>query len=127
MRGDAAILCLRGLTVVLPSGGGRGWLSLLAAEAGRDRDRHNPGAGSTLRRHARCPGGPGGAGAGAAATGRGGQAAAVAIMRASAGLVRLLAAGWGRPPCRCLGAMARYGTERRGRPDSPDYRLYFSK
>ncbi|XP_014796627.1 PREDICTED: inorganic pyrophosphatase 2, mitochondrial isoform X1 [Calidris pugnax] len=47
-------------------------------------------------------------------------------MRAPAGLVRLLAArGGGRPPRRCLGAMARYGTEQRGRPNSPDYRLYF--
>ncbi|XP_074888422.1 inorganic pyrophosphatase 2, mitochondrial [Buteo buteo] len=49
-------------------------------------------------------------------------------MRAPPGLVRLLAAaarGWGRPPRRCLGAMARYGTEQRGRPNSPDYRLYF--
>uniref|UniRef100_A0A8D0ET33 inorganic diphosphatase n=1 Tax=Strix occidentalis caurina TaxID=311401 RepID=A0A8D0ET33_STROC len=47
-------------------------------------------------------------------------------MRAPLGLVRLLAArGWGRPPRRCLGAMARYGTEQRGRPNSPDYRLYF--
>ncbi|KAM6076779.1 inorganic pyrophosphatase 2, mitochondrial isoform 2-T2 [Chlamydotis macqueenii] len=47
-------------------------------------------------------------------------------MRAPLGLVRLLAAGgWGRPPRRSLGAMARYGTEQRGRPNSPDYRLYF--
>ncbi|XP_075356782.1 inorganic pyrophosphatase 2, mitochondrial isoform X3 [Mycteria americana] len=47
-------------------------------------------------------------------------------MRAPPGLVRLLAArGWGRPPRRCLGGMDRYGTEQRGRPNSPDYRLYF--
>ncbi|XP_067992960.1 inorganic pyrophosphatase 2, mitochondrial isoform X2 [Melanerpes formicivorus] len=47
-------------------------------------------------------------------------------MRAPPGLVRLLAApGWGRSLRRCLGAMARYGTEQRGRPNSPDYRLYF--
>ncbi|XP_051645660.1 inorganic pyrophosphatase 2, mitochondrial isoform X2 [Manacus candei] len=43
-------------------------------------------------------------------------------MRAPRGLSRLLLAarGWGR-----LGAMARYSTEQRGRPNSPDYRLYF--
>ncbi|KAM9295174.1 inorganic pyrophosphatase 2, mitochondrial isoform 1-T1 [Morus bassanus] len=47
-------------------------------------------------------------------------------MRAPPGLARLLVArGWGRPPRRCLGGMARYGTEQRGRPNSPDYRLYF--
>ncbi|XP_040412550.1 inorganic pyrophosphatase 2, mitochondrial isoform X4 [Cygnus olor] len=48
-------------------------------------------------------------------------------MRALPGLGRLLLAarGWGRPPRRCLSAMARYGTEQRGRPNSPDYRLYF--
>ncbi|XP_075005781.1 inorganic pyrophosphatase 2, mitochondrial isoform X6 [Calonectris borealis] len=47
-------------------------------------------------------------------------------MRAPPGLVRLLAArGWGWPPRRCLGGMARYGTEQRGRPNSADYRLYF--
>ncbi|XP_072717489.1 inorganic pyrophosphatase 2, mitochondrial isoform X2 [Ciconia boyciana] len=47
-------------------------------------------------------------------------------MRAPPGLVRLLAArGWGRSPRRCLGGMDRYGTEQRGRPNSPDYRLYF--
>ncbi|NXB29830.1 IPYR2 pyrophosphatase, partial [Eulacestoma nigropectus] len=32
----------------------------------------------------------------------------------------LAARGWGR-----LGAMSRYSTEQRGRPNSPDYRLYF--
>uniref|UniRef100_A0A8C6YTG4 Uncharacterized protein n=1 Tax=Nothoprocta perdicaria TaxID=30464 RepID=A0A8C6YTG4_NOTPE len=49
-------------------------------------------------------------------------------MRAPAGLLRLLAArGCARPPRRCLGAMARYGTEQRGQPHSADYRLYFSK
>ncbi|KAM4900244.1 inorganic pyrophosphatase 2, mitochondrial isoform 3-T3 [Sylvia borin] len=43
-------------------------------------------------------------------------------MRAPPGLSRLLLAarGWG-----LLGAMSRYGTEQRGRPNSPDYRLYF--
>ncbi|XP_030094986.1 inorganic pyrophosphatase 2, mitochondrial isoform X1 [Serinus canaria] len=43
-------------------------------------------------------------------------------MRAPPGLSRLLlvARGWGR-----LGAMSRYSTEQRGRPNSPDYRLYF--
>uniref|UniRef100_A0A8C3N2K9 inorganic diphosphatase n=1 Tax=Geospiza parvula TaxID=87175 RepID=A0A8C3N2K9_GEOPR len=43
-------------------------------------------------------------------------------MRAPPGLSRLLLAarGWGR-----LGAMSRYSTEQRGRPNSPDYRLYF--
>ncbi|XP_056345369.1 inorganic pyrophosphatase 2, mitochondrial isoform X3 [Oenanthe melanoleuca] len=43
-------------------------------------------------------------------------------MRAPPGLWRLLLAarGWGR-----LGAMSRYSTEQRGRPNSPDYRLYF--
>uniref|UniRef100_A0A8C6ITV4 inorganic diphosphatase n=2 Tax=Melopsittacus undulatus TaxID=13146 RepID=A0A8C6ITV4_MELUD len=47
-------------------------------------------------------------------------------MRAPPGLVRLLAArGWGRAPRRCLGAMSRYVTEQRGRPNSADYRLYF--
>ncbi|XP_025964639.2 inorganic pyrophosphatase 2, mitochondrial [Dromaius novaehollandiae] len=47
-------------------------------------------------------------------------------MRAPPGLLRLLAArGWGRPLRRSLGAMARYGTEQRGQPHSPDYRLYF--
>uniref|UniRef100_A0A8C3TPQ3 inorganic diphosphatase n=1 Tax=Catharus ustulatus TaxID=91951 RepID=A0A8C3TPQ3_CATUS len=44
-------------------------------------------------------------------------------MRTPPGLSRLLllaARGWGR-----LGAMSRYSTEQRGRPNSPDYRLYF--
>ncbi|RMC13975.1 hypothetical protein DUI87_09059 [Hirundo rustica rustica] len=43
-------------------------------------------------------------------------------MRAPPGLSRLLLAarGWG-----LLGAMSRYSTEQRGRPNSPDYRLYF--
>ncbi|XP_032042083.1 inorganic pyrophosphatase 2, mitochondrial [Aythya fuligula] len=58
---------------------------------------------------------------------RKGREAAAAIMRVLPGLGRLLRAarGWGRPPRRCLSAMARYGTEQRGRPNSPDYRLYF--
>lgn len=59
---------------------------------------------------------------------RKGREAVAAIMRALPGLGRLLAArGWGWPPRRCLSAMARYGTEQRGRPNTPDYRLYFSK
>uniref|UniRef100_A0A8C2TDN5 inorganic diphosphatase n=2 Tax=Coturnix japonica TaxID=93934 RepID=A0A8C2TDN5_COTJA len=57
---------------------------------------------------------------------RKGREAVAAIMRALPGLGRLLAArGWGWPPGRYLSAMARYGTEQRGRPNSPDYRLYF--
>ncbi|XP_058659735.1 inorganic pyrophosphatase 2, mitochondrial [Ammospiza caudacuta] len=73
--------------------------------------------------------GPAGAAAGGAGParrrpqeGEGRRRAAAAIMRAPPGLWRLLLAarGWGR-----LGAMSRYSTEQRGRPNSPDYRLYF--
>lgn len=75
--------------------------------------------------------GPAGAAAGGAGParrrpqeGEGRRRVAAAIMRAPPGLSRLLLAarGWGR-----LGAMSRYSTEQRGRPNSPDYRLYFSK
>lgn len=57
--------------------------------------------------------------------GRGGEGRAVAaIMRARPGLWRLLLAARGRGS---PAAMSRYSTEQRGRPNSPDYRLYFSK
>lgn len=47
-----------------------------------------------------------------------------AIMRARPALWRLLLAARGRGS---PAAMSRYSTEQRGRPNSPDYRLYFSK
>jgi len=82
----------------------------------------------TARAGARTPGGRRGAARRRPGGRRKGREAVAAIMRALPGLGRLLAArGWGWPPRRCLSAMARYGTEQRGRPNTPDYRLYFSK